>query len=248
MEKCIFVHMVTLSGYLFIIFLISAIGGLFPLVRSWSKNNIRLIISFGVGILFGTCFFHMLPAITPQLGSNVGIPILIGFFIIYILEKFVMVHSCEEDTCNVHTIGLSAFFGISFHSLIDGMSMGAGFIVKDIGLIIFLAIVVHKFPSALSLTSILIHGGYKKVNIIKLVMIFSLTTPIGALISFSVLKNLHENILAWTIGISLGTFLYIASSDLLPFVHQHNPRKFYNLFSLMLGLLLMWLGKCFFDI
>ncbi len=238
--------MLTFLGYLFLIFLISAIGGLFPLVRSWSKNNVRLIISFGVGILFGTCFFHMLPAITPYLGTNVGIPILIGFFIIYILEKFVMVHSCEEDVCDVHTIGLSAFFGISFHSLIDGMSMGAGFIVKDIGLIIFLAIIVHKFPSALSLTSILIHGGYKKVQIIKLVMIFSLTTPIGALISFFILKNLHENTIAWAIGISSGTFLYIASSDLLPFVHQHTPRKFYNLFSLALGLLLMWVGKLFF--
>ncbi len=237
--------MITFLGFLLLIFVISAIGGLFPLVRSWSKNNIRLIVSFGVGILFGSCFFHMLPEITQPLGSSVGIPILIGFFIIYILEKFIMVHSCEEDVCDVHTIGLSAFLGISFHSLIEGMSMGAGFLTKDIGIIIFLAIVVHKFPSALSLTGILMHGGYKKASIIKLVLIFSLTTPIGALISFFIFKNLHENVLSWAIGISSGTFLYIASSDLLPFVHQHHPRKFYNLFSLALGLSLMWLGKYF---
>ena len=107
--------------------------------------------------------------------------------------------------------------------------MGAGFLMKDIGIIIFLAIIVHKFPSALSLTCILMHGGYKKTNIIKLVLIFSLTTPIGALISFFIFKNLHESVLAWAIGISSGTFLYIASSDLLPFVHQHNPRKFYTI-------------------
>ena len=75
-----------------------------------------------------------------------------------------MVHSCEEDVCNVHTIGLSAFLGISFHSLIEGMSMGAGFLMKDIGIIIFLAIIVHKFPSALSLTGILMHGDTKKQN------------------------------------------------------------------------------------
>ena len=237
--------MITFLGFLLLIFIISAIGGLFPLVRAWSKNNIRLTVSFGVGVLFGSCFFYMLPEITQPLGSSVGIPILIGFFIIYILEKFVMVHSCEEDVCDVHTIGLSAFLGISFHSLIEGMSMGAGFLTKDIGIIIFLAIVVHKFPSALSLTGILMHGGYKKAKIIKLVLIFAFTTPIGALISFFVLKNLHENVIAWAIGISSGTFLYIASSDLLPFVHQHHPRKFYNLFSLALGLSLMWLGKYF---
>ena len=188
----------------------------------------------------------MLPAITPSLGGNVGIPIIIGFFIIYIMEKFIMVHSCEEDVCDFHTIGVSAFLGISFHSLIDGLSMGAGFMVKDIGLMIFLAIVIHKFPSALSLTGILIQGGYKRAKIIKLVIIFALTTPIGAVITFFVLSNLHENTLAWAIGISAGTFLYIAISDLLPFVHQHNPRKYYNLASLMLGLLLMGAGKYLF--
>jgi zinc and cadmium transporter len=159
------------------------------------------------------------------------------------MEKFIMVHSCEEEVCDFHTVGISAFLGISFHSLIDGLSMGAGFIVKDIGLMIFLAIIVHKFPSALSLTGILIQGGYKKARIIKLVTIFALTTPIGAVIAFFVLNNLHENTLAWAIGISAGTFLYIASSDLLPFVHQHHPRKYYNLASLLLGLLLMGAGK-----
>ena len=235
--------MTTFLWYLLLIFAISTIGGLLPLVKSWSKDSFRLIISFGAGVLFGTCFFHMLPAITPSLGGNVGIPIIIGFFIIYIMEKFIMVHSCEEDVCDFHTIGVSAFLGISFHSLIDGLSMGAGFMVKDIGLMIFLAIIVHKFPSALSLTGILIQGGYKKARIIKLVIIFALTTPIGAVIAFFVLSNLHENILAWAIGISAGTFLYIAISDLLPFVHQHNPRKYYNLASLMLGLLLMGAGK-----
>ena len=235
--------MATFLWYLLLIFAISILGGLLPLVKSWSKDTFRLIISFGAGVLFGTCFFHMLPAITPSLGSNVGLPIIIGFFIIYIMEKFIMVHSCDEDVCDFHTIGISAFFGISFHSLLDGLSMGAGFIVKDIGLMIFLAIMVHKFPSALSLTGILVQGGYKKAKIIKLVTIFALTTPIGAVIAFFVLNNLHENTLAWAIGISAGTFLYIASGDLLPFVHQHNPRKYYNLASLLLGLLLMYAGK-----
>ena len=238
--------MTTFLWYLLLIFAISAIGGLLPLVKSWSKDSFRLTISFGAGVLIGTCFFHMLPAIIQPLGSNVGIPVIIGFFIIYILERFIMVHSCGEDVCDFHTVGISAFLGISFHSLIDGLSMGAGFIVKDIGSMIFLAIIIHKFPCALSLTSILIQGGYKKAKIIQLAIIFALTTPIGAVITFSVLKNLPEYTLAWAIGISAGTFLYIAISDLLPYVHQHNPRKYFNLAGLMLGLLLMWFGKYLF--
>ena len=239
--------MTTFLWYLLLIFAISIIGGLLPLVKSWSKDSFRLIISFGAGVLFGTCFFHMLPAITPFLGSNVGIPIMIGFFIIYILEKFVMVHTCEEDVCDFHTIGMSAFLGISFHSLLEGLSMGAGFIMQDIGFMVFAAIVVHKFPSALSLTGILIQGEYKKNKIIQLILILALATPVGALISYFVLKEMNEIILAWAIGISSGTFLYIASSDLLPLVHQHNPRKYFNLLSLVIGLFFMWCGKFFFS-
>lgn len=219
------------------------LGGLLPLIKSWSKNTFRLIISFGAGILLGACFFHMLPETIHILDKNVGLPIIAGFFSIYILEKFVMVHACEEDICDFHTIGISAFWGISFHGLLDGMSMGAGFITQHIGFMIFLAIVIHKFPSALSLTGILVQGDYKKDKIIQLSIIFALTTPVGALITFFVLKELNEFILAWAIGISAGTFLYIATSDLLPLVHQQNTRKYFNLLSLITGLFIMWFGK-----
>jgi zinc and cadmium transporter len=190
----------------------------------------------------------MLPETAQPLGKNIGIPVMVGFFTIYILEKFVMVHTCEEDACDFHTVGLSAFMGISFHSLLDGMSIGAGFIAEDIVFVVFLAIVIHKFPSALSLTGILIEGGYKKKKIIQLAVIFALTTPVGALLSFFILKNLNEVIIAWAIGISAGTFLCIATSDLLPLVHQQNKKKHLNLLSLITGLLIMWFGKYFLHI
>ena len=229
--------------YLTAIFAISMCGALLPLIKQWSKERFRMIISFGAGVLFGACFFHMLPKTAQPLGKNVGIPIMFGFFIIYILEKFVMVHACEEDACDFHTVGISAFIGISFHSLLEGMSMGAGFIAKDIVFMVFLAIAIHKFPSALSLTTILIQGDYPKKKIILLATIFALTTPVGALISFFILKNLNEAILAWAIGVSAGTFLYIATSDLLPLVHQHNSKKYFNLLALMTGLFVIWAGK-----
>ena len=234
--------------YLAAIFAISMSGAFIPLIRKWSKDTFRLIISFGAGILFGACFFHMLPETAQPLGKNIGIPVMVGFFTIYILEKFVMVHTCEEDACDFHTVGLSAFMGISFHSLLDGMSIGAGFIAEDIVFVVFLAIVIHKFPSALSLTGILIEGGYKKKKIIQLAVIFALTTPVGALLSFFILKNLNEVIIAWAIGISAGTFLCIATSDLLPLVHQQNKKKHFNLLSLITGLLIMWFGKYFLHI
>ena len=37
-----------------------------------------------------------------------------------------MMHPCEEEGCSFHHMGMAAFFGITLHSLIDGLALGAG--------------------------------------------------------------------------------------------------------------------------
>ena len=42
------------------------------------------------------------------------------------MERFVFIHACEEHECDIHQIGIPAFLGISLHSLLDGVALGAG--------------------------------------------------------------------------------------------------------------------------
>ena len=74
-----------------------------------------------------------------------GFPIMLGFLGIYVMEKFIMVHPCEEGACDYHKIGVAAYVGIGFHSILDGVAIGAGNML-NISLVILLAVTIHKFP------------------------------------------------------------------------------------------------------
>ena len=109
-------------------------GGLLPLVREWSQSTIRLLLAFGTGVLLGAAFLHMMPEAMHGLGDSVGLWVLAGFLVIYVLERFVMLHPCEEEHCAFHHMGLAAFLGITLHSLIDGFALGAGLVIPHLSI------------------------------------------------------------------------------------------------------------------
>jgi zinc and cadmium transporter len=231
--------------YLFLIFIfvITMAGGWIPTLKPWSQKTFRMLISFCAGILLGAVFFHMVPEISPILGRKMGFPIMLGFLGIYVMEKFIMVHPCEEGACDYHKIGVAAYVGIGFHSILDGVAIGAGNML-NISMVILLAVTIHKFPAALALSSILVKGGeYSRKKILTSMFIFALATPIGALISMNVLGNLdNTDIIGFALGISAGTFLYISIGDLLPTVHEEDEKKNLNLVLLFVGIMVMFLS------
>jgi len=74
-------------------------------------------------------------------------------------------------------------------------------------------------------------------------LLFSLTTPIGALLAFLFFRSLAPEDVAFAIGISAGTFLAIATADILPQVHRIEQRNPATLVFLLAGLTVSWLGK-----
>lgn len=228
--------------FLFFIFAITVVGGWLPTVSRWSAYTFRMIISFGAGVLLGAVFFHMLPGIASSLASNLGYSIILGFMLIYIMEKFIMVHPCEEGECGYHKVGIAAYAGIGFHSILDGVAIGAGSMTSMSGAIL-LAVAVHKFPAALALSSILIKGAeFSRARILRMMVLFAFITPVGALAALFFLKGINPYYINTAIGISAGTFLYIAIGDLLPTVHQESEKKYQNLICLCLGIFSMILS------
>ncbi|MEC7641029.1 MAG: ZIP family metal transporter [Nitrospinota bacterium] len=233
---------VFLYPFLGFIFLITMVGGWIPTITKWSADTFRMVISFCAGLLLGAVFFHMLPGVAPVLGANLGFPIIVGFMLILVMEKFIMVHPCEEGECDYHKIGLAAYVGIGFHGLLDGLAIGAG-AMMNLSFVILLAVTVHKFPAALALSSILVKGGeYTRKKIVVSMFLFALATPVGALISLYGLEGVNPFFIGVAIGISAGTFLYIAIGDLLPTVHQESEKKYQNLACLCLGVFSMFLS------
>jgi zinc and cadmium transporter len=235
--------MTSLALYLPTLIFISLVGGFLPLMKELSQKTLALFLSFSAGVLLGAVFFHMLPEAGQFLGDGLGLAVLGGFLLILAMERFVFVHACEERDCDIHQMGFPAFLGISLHSLLDGVALGAGLVIPQLGPAVLLAVIIHKMPDGISISSILLSAGWKRRSVGTLNLLFSLTTPLGALIAYFFFNNLTPEAAAVAIGISAGTFLAIATADILPQVHRIEERNPMTLLFLLGGLAVSWAGK-----
>src|SRR5262245_42504457 len=147
--------------------------------------------------------------------------------------------------CDIHQMGLPAFLGISLRSLLDGVALGAGLILPQLGPVVLLAVIIHKMPDSMSVSSILLAAGWNRRKISWLNVLFSLTTPVGAFIAYLFFRSLSPENVAAAIGVSAGTFLAIATADILPQVHRIEQRNPMTLLFLSIGLLVSLTGRWF---
>lgn len=229
-----------LIGYSFLILLSAWLGGIFPLFFRNRSFVIHLFISFGAGILLGAALLHMIPDAAGYLGPKIGLPLLAGFLLLYVLEKFIMTHPCPSEHCEYHTVGVTAFIGLSVHSLVTGIALGSGVTIPHLGLIVFLAILLHKLPASMSLSSLLIKEHYSNKTITLFILSFSLMVPVGALLTYFFIENASPSTIGNLVAFSAGTFLHVAADDLLPEVHQHTKFRNTQLSAFLVGLLVIW--------
>lgn len=235
--------MSSLALYLPTVIFVSLVGGFLPLVRELSQRALALLLSFSAGVLLGAVFFHMLPETGKVLAESIGWPVLSGFLLIFVMERFVFIHACEEHDCDIHQMGLPAFLGISLHSLLDGVALGAGLILPELGPVVLLAVIIHKIPDGISISSILLSAGWQRRKVVALNLLFSLMTPVGAFLAYLFFRSLSQESVAVTLGISAGTFLAIATADILPQVHRIEQGNPLTLLCLLAGLAVSWLSR-----
>jgi zinc and cadmium transporter len=182
------------------------------------------LISFAAGILISVAFLHLIPE-SLEISDYSVLFVLLGFVAFYVIEHFVMLHSCQEGSCENHHIGKVAFLGLTFHSLIDGIIIGLGFEISfGIGVLSTLAVLLHELPEGVASISIMLHSGMKRSKAIRNSIIIAIATPIGAVLSYLFFKNLDANILGSLLALAAGSFIYVAASDLIPEVHKKKNR------------------------
>jgi zinc transporter ZupT len=221
----------------FTIFLVGAL----PLTWKLEGKYFDSLLSFGAGVLLSAAFLHMLPASIPTLGTATGAFVLLGYLVMTLLERFTMAHPCGEDHCPNHRIGLVAFLGLSVHSVIAGMALGVGLRgAGDVSVTaaLFAAILVHKVPETLALMGLLLATGWTRGQMISGLLIFSAIGPIGILLA-SFLDQTTPGLLSAALAVSTGTFIYIASSDLLPQLHRKMKQQWMHFFAFLGGILLL---------
>lgn len=114
--------------------------------------------------------------------------------------------------------------GLVIHAAADGIALGAAATTshRDVEMIIFLAIMLHKAPAAFSLVVFLLHRGLKHSTIRRHLLAFSLSAPLAALVTYFGLSQSgkealrRNNATGIAMLFSAGTFLYVATVHVLP--------------------------------
>lgn len=221
--------------------LVILLVGALPL--TWKMQGIVFdaLLAFGAGVLLSAAFLHMLPAAIPVLGPSTGLFLLIGYLIMTLLERFTMAHPCGEEACPNHRLGLAALLGLSVHSVIAGMALGVGLLETNdlsVSAALLAAILVHKVPETLALMGLLAASGWNRKKIIISLFVFSVMGPVG--IFLGTVSNFQSPyLLSCALAVSAGTFLYIASSDLLPQLHKKMKQEWVHFLAFLAGLLLL---------
>lgn len=236
----------TVTTYSGIIVLGALAGGVVPLYVQ-AQTRLITFLAFAAGVMFGAAFFHMLPEAFHEGGYAAFVWLPVGFVALFVLERYVLAHICEEPPeCEEHqhgtaAFGLTAFFGMSAHTLFDGVALGSA-CTEGVGLMALIAITAHKIPSSLSLASILKSGGRGARRILAYVALFGMMVPLGVALYFALSAVLKlETLAAKALAFSAGTFLYIAVSDLLPHVNRHgHGKRLQHILGLVGGLALMF--------
>jgi zinc and cadmium transporter len=228
-----------LSVYGALIFCASALGGVLPLAfKGISEKFLKRYVSFGAGLLLGMALLHMLPEAAEWLPRTFGIWLLAGFLLLLILERFMMVHSCDEHGCSYHHIGVAAFMGLSVHGVIEGLALASSVVASPkLGPMIFLAILAHKVPAGFALSTLLRLASKSDRQIGLFTLGLAISGPIGIAMAYSLLnlEGLQEATGA-LLALSAGTFLYISACDLLPELHANHKERLPRLAFFLAGL------------
>lgn len=223
----------------------------FAIKDKYLKKIVIYLLSFSAGVLLGDTFIHLLPEIVADYGFDIKISlyILMGILVSFFIEK--VIHwSHYHDTStrkHIHPFAYLNLIGDAVHNFLDGMIIGASYLVSlPVGIATTFAVIFHEIPQEIGDFGVLIHGGFSKSKALFLNFITALTSVIGALVAIS-LSNYFTNLTQILIPIAAGNFIYIASADLIPELHKETKIKnsAIQIFLFSVGILVMYLLRLF---
>jgi zinc and cadmium transporter len=145
-----------------------------------------------------------------------------------------------------HLSWIGAALGLAFHTLINGIALGASVEAEAqagtgmlLGLGTFLVIFLHKPFDALAIGTLMAAGGWSRAARHLVNAAFALVIPLGVVLfhlGASQYTEAGHVFLGSALAFAAGTFVCIAASDLLPELQFHAHDRFKLTMALAAGL------------
>lgn len=222
--------------------LANVLGGLvlFPTgLHSRYRWAVRYLLAIGAGFMLAVTFFEIIPktilawqAVSPG-SSELYVPMLLiltGYLLTQFFEHTVAphFHLAEEVTTETVIATTSVYSGIAgflIHTFFDGIAIAAATqIDAGVGLLVFIAVVIHKFPEGFTIGSLVLAAGKGRAEVLKATGLVGFTTLLGVAL-FAVLGQSAGISVVYALPLASGVTIYVAASDLVPEINHHGGRR-----------------------
>jgi zinc and cadmium transporter len=227
------------------------IGGYFVVRGDWSRKYLQYFLALGAGYMLAVAFLEIIPESVRLTGERALFYVLIGFFLVHLFEHTLAPHfhfgdghsgtghsgdeTHHDDMSHGHA-RTTVLLGLAIHTFFDGVAIAAGFLISTwLGVVIFVAVFLHKLPEGFTVASLVLASGMGKRNAILAAGLLGMATLLGV-----VLTTALQGQLKYALPVSGGVTLYVAASDLLPEVNREpNWRMALLVFVGVVSLLIM---------
>ena len=211
-----------------IVSLVSLIGAFALFIKEKTlKNSLQFLMSLAVGVLLGDAFLHLIPDAITRIGDMHSVLVVTvgGILLFFFLEKIIrwkhqfyapVLHSITKP----QPMAKMNLVGDAVHNFIDGTLIAGSFMASPaLGVTTTLAIIIHEIPQEVGDIGALIHGGYSPKQAVWYNFLCSLTCVAGV-VAVLLLGSFMALPVNYLLPIAAGGFIYIASTDLIPELHN----------------------------
>lgn len=225
------------------------LASLFLLVPERARTRaLPLLVAFATGALLAAALLGLLPEAIEHAGPEgygaIGVALLGGIALFFVLEKLVLWRHCHEDHCETHAPhepvhghghrhdaharapGTMLLVGETMHNVLDGVLIAAAFLIDvQLGLMTGIAVLAHEVPSEVGNFAVLLHSGLSRRQAFRWNLTAALGAVLGGVVGYFALSALHP-ILPYALAVSAASLLYVAVADLIPGLHRRvDPRS-----------------------
>lgn len=208
------------------------IGASLVFILKPSTKIVRLLLAFSGAYLLSVTILHLLPEVYAA-GNDfkrIGIFILAGIVLQSVLESFSK--GAEHGHIHIHTDGkkfpMLLFVSLCIHAFSEGLPIHSD---KDN---LLWAIIVHKIPIAIVLTTFLLNSKYSKKIIFIFLTLFAFMSPLGVLANKITFFSHYQTEIS---ALIIGVFLHISTIILFEASENHKF-NFQKFMAILLGILL----------
>jgi zinc and cadmium transporter len=175
---------------------------------------IELLVAFGAGFMLSVAIVELLPEAFARSGRLAPALVLLGYLAVHFTQHTLTPHfHFGEETHPVSSIaGTSALVGLLLHTFFDGVAIASAFLVRpELGIMVFVAIFLHKLPEGVTISSLMMAGGRTRGRAVGAAALLGIATVLGVVLTEEVGFLVQHGL-----AISAGVTIYVAASNLVP--------------------------------